>query len=273
MLFTCNACIVCYAFVCEVVLLRYFYYLCGDLITRVLDKPRKKQDFMKQKTVSVSFMLMGILFCVCLICANLLAIKQIEFGPVNITGGILVFPISYIINDCIAEVWGFRKARLIIWTGFVMNFMFVAFGALADWIPGASYWTLDDGFHAIFGLAPRVAFASFMAFLAGSFLNAYVMSKMKIASNGRHFSARAILSTVAGEFADSIIFFPIALGGMVPVDNLLLMIVSQAVLKTLYEIIVLPLTIRVVNFVKMYENEDAYDTNISYSIFRVSDIG
>ena len=189
---------------------------------------------MKQKTVSVSFMLMGILFCVCLICANLLAIKQIEFGPVNITGGILVFPISYIINDCIAEVWGFRKARLIIWTGFVMNFMFVAFGALADWIPGASYWTLDDG---------------------------------------RHFSARAILSTVAGEFADSIIFFPIALGGMVPVDNLLLMIVSQAVLKTLYEIIVLPLTIRVVNFVKMYENEDAYDTNISYSIFRVSDIG
>ena len=126
---------------------------------------------------------------------------------------------------------------------------------------------------AIFGLAPRVAFASFMAFLAGSFLNAYVMSKMKIASNGRHFSARAILSTVAGEFADSIIFFPIALGGMVPVDNLLLMIVSQAVLKTLYEIIVLPLTIRVVNFVKMYENEDAYDTNISYSIFRVSDIG
>lgn len=218
-------------------------------------------------------MLMGILFCVCLICANLLAIKQIEFGPVNITGGILVFPISYIINDCIAEVWGFRKARLIIWTGFVMNFMFVAFGALADWIPGASYWTLDYGFHAIFGLAPRVAFASFMAFLAGSFLNAYVMSKMKIASNGRHFSARAILSTVAGEFADSIIFFPIALGGMVPVDNLLLMIVSQAVLKTLYEIIVLPLTIRVVNFVKMYENEDAYDTNISYSIFRVSDIG
>ena len=136
---------------------------------------------MKEKTVSVSFMLMGILFCVCLISANLLATKQIMFGPFNITAGILVFPISYIVNDCIVEVWGFNKAKFLIWTGFLMNFLFVFFGYVADLIPGAPYWNNEEGFHNLFGLAPRVAAASFLAFLSGSFLNAYVMSVMKVA--------------------------------------------------------------------------------------------
>ena len=227
---------------------------------------------MDKKTVSVAFMVAAIMFCVCLICANLLAVKQIEIGPVNITGGILIFPVSYIINDLIVEVWGFKKARLVIWLGFVMNFFFVSLGALADFIPGASYWQLDDAFHAIFGLAPRMAIASFIAFLTGSLLNAFVMSKMKIHSNGKNFSLRAIMSTLAGEFSDSIIFFPIALGGIVPAKNLVLMIISQSLLKTLYEIIVLPLTIKVVKKVKKYENEDVYDNNISYNVFRVGEV-
>lgn len=217
-------------------------------------------------------MLMGILFCVCLILSNLLATKQIMFGPFNITAGILVFPISYILNDCIAEVWGFRKARLIIWCGFLMNFFFVLFGALADWIPGAPYWNNEEGFHNLFGLAPRVASASFLAFLCGSFLNAYVMSVMKVASRGRHFSARAILSTVAGETVDSLLFFPIALGGIVPWDNLLLMMGWQVLLKTLYEILVLPLTIRVVAYVKRTEETDVYDRDLSYNVLKISEL-
>lgn len=227
---------------------------------------------MKEKSVSVSFMLLGILFCVCLISANLLATKQIMYGPLNITAAILVFPISYIINDCIAEVWGFKKARLIIWTGFVMNFIFVLFGALADWIPGAPYWNNDEGFHNLFGLAPRVAFASFLAFLCGSFLNAYIMSVMKMASGGKHFSLRAIMSTLAGEFADSVIFFPLALGGIVPLKNLLLMMFWQITLKTLYEIVILSVTIRVVNYVKRTEQVDVYDKQISYNILKVGDL-
>ena len=98
---------------------------------------------MKQKTQSVSvlFMLFSILFCVCLIAANLLETKQIAAGPISLTGGLIVFPVSYIINDCVCEVWGYRKARLLIWTGFVMNFFFVTVGAICDAIPGASYWT------------------------------------------------------------------------------------------------------------------------------------
>ncbi len=180
-----------------------------------------------------------------------------------------MFPVSYIINDCVCEVWGYGRARLLIWMGFLMNFMFVAFGALADAIPGAPFWDNDAGFHAVFGLAPRVAAASFLAFLVGSFVNAYVMSRMKISSAGRKFSARAILSTVYGETADSLIFFPLALLGVVPLSSMPSLIVSQVVLKTLYEIVVLPITIRVVAFAKKHEGEDVYDRGISYNVFKL----
>lgn len=222
---------------------------------------------MKEKnSVSVLFMIMGVLFCTCLITANILETKQFVIGLVNLTGGLLVFPISYILNDCFVEVWGYRKARIVIWLGFFMNFIFVAFGALCDWLPGAPYWHNQEGFHQIFGLAPRIAAASFLAFLVGSFLNAYVMSRMKVATGGKGFSARAILSTVVGESADSLIFFPLALGGVVPLPNLLLMIVSQVILKTLYEVAVLPITIKVVRKLKCVEHTDTYDIDISYKV-------
>ena len=219
--------------------------------------------------VSVLFMLFGTLFCVCLITANVLETKQISFGPVNVTAGLIVFPVSYIINDVVCEVWGYRRTRMLIWMGFMMNFLFVLFGAIADWIPGAPYWHGDEGFHVIFGLAPRIAAASFVAFLAGSFINAYVMSRMKLASQGANFSARAILSTVFGELTDSIIFFPLALGGVIPWEEMPSLVISQVTLKTLYEIVVLPVTIRVVAFTKRHDHEDVYDHDINYNIFNI----
>lgn len=222
-----------------------------------------------KQTVSVLFMLFSILFCVCLIAANVLETKQIAVGPISLTGGLIVFPISYIINDCVCEVWGFRKARLLIWMGFVMNFFFVAMGAICDLIPGADYWNNDEGFHAIFGLAPRIALASFVAFVVGSFVNAYVMSRMKIRDGGKRFSARAILSTIAGETCDSVIFFPLALAGVVPASELPWLMLWQVILKTVYEVVALPLTMRVVKVLKQYEGEDVYDTDVNYSIWKV----
>ena len=207
----------------------------------------------KRQQISVLFMIMSTLFCVCLITANVLETKQIQIGCIHITGGLLVFPISYIINDCVSEVWGYRRAALVIWLGFAMNLFFVLFGALADAIPGAPYWHNDAGFHAVFGLAPRIAIASFAAFIVGSLINAYVMVRMKQRSGNKHFSLRAIVSTLFGEGADSLIFFPLALYGIVPNTELLYLIVSQIIFKTLYEIIVLPLTIRVVKIVKEKE--------------------
>lgn len=221
----------------------------------------------KRTNVSVLFMVLGMLFVVCLIASNIFATKQLAFGLHSQTGGILIFPISYIINDVVCEVWGFRKVKMLIWLGFFMNFFFVLMAALCDWLPAAPYWDNDAGFHAIFGLAPRIAAASFVAFLVGSFINAYIMSRMKIIDDGKRFSARAILSTIFGESADSLIFFPLALGGIVPFEEMPWLIFYQVTFKTLYEIIVLPFTIRIVAWVKKYEGIDTYDNGISYSIF------
>ena len=226
---------------------------------------------MKEK-VSVPFMLLGILFNVCLIAANLLETKVIKVCSMTVTAGLLVFPISYIINDCIAEVWGFKKARLIIWSGFAMNFFVVALGLIAVAIPAAPFWEGEEHFDFVFGMAPRIVAASLMAFLVGSFLNAYVMSKMKVASRGRHFSARAILSTLAGETADSLIFFPVAFGGIIAWRELLIMMCIQIILKSMYEVIILPVTIRVVKAIKKIDGSDVYDTDISYNVLKVKDI-
>ena len=226
---------------------------------------------MKQK-VSVSFMLMGIVFNVCLIAANLLETKVIQLGSLTVTAGLLVFPISYIINDCIAEVWGFRKARLIIWSGFVMNFFVVTLGLIAVSLPAAPFWEGEEHFNFVFGMAPRIVAASLMAFLVGSFLNAYVMSRMKIASRGRNFSARAIWSTVVGETADSLIFFPVAFGGVIAWRELAVMMGLQILLKSAYEVVVLPVTIRVVKAVKRIDGSDVYDEGISYKVWKVKDI-
>ena len=226
---------------------------------------------MKEK-VSVPFMLLGILFNVCLIAANLLETKVIQIGSLTVTAGLLVFPISYIINDCIAEVWGFKKARLIIWSGFAMNFFVVALGLIAVAIPAAPFWEGEEHFDFVFGMAPRIVAASLMAFLVGSLLNAYVMSKMKVASRGRHFSARAILSTLVGETADSLIFFPVAFGGIIAWRELLIMMCIQIILKSMYEVIILPVTIRVVKAIKKIDGSDVYDTDISYNVLKVKDI-
>jgi len=225
-----------------------------------------------KKNVSIPFMLMGILFNVCLIISNLLATKVIQIGPVSATAGLLIFPIAYIINDCIVEVWGYKKARLIIWTGFFMNFLVVGFTQLAILLPAAPFWEGGEAFAFIFGLGPRIVMASFSAFLVGSFLNAYVMSRMKVASQGKNFSVRAIVSTVVGESADSLIFFPIALGGIVGWNQLWVIALSQALLKTLYEVMMLPATVCIVKWLKTIDHSDVYDDKTSFNPFKMNEM-
>lgn len=240
----------------------------------------------KNEKLSVAFVVMGMLFCVCLITSNLLETKLFRlFGNINLTCGFIVFPISYILNDCIAEVWGYRKARLIIWLGFMMNFFVVLMGIIACALPPIVPGT-DGSFREVFGFAPQVAIASFTAFIVGSFLNAWVMSVMKLRSKEKgnfnwHFSVRAILSTIVGEGADSLIFFPLAFylfplivegQPKVPVNILVSLMITQVIAKTLYEVLVLPLTIRVVKFVKKYEGSDVYDESISYNPLKINQI-
>lgn len=214
---------------------------------------------------------MAVLFVVCLIASNLFATKVISVWGINLPGAVVIFPISYIINDCICEVWGFRKTRLVIWTAFAMNLFVVLVGQLLVWMPAASFWDGAPHFDYMFNMAPRVLTGSLLAFLVGSTINSLVMSKKKLADKGRFFGVRAILSSLAGEFADSMIFMPIAFWGT-PVKTLLWMMVAQVSFKVCYEIVVLPLTAFVVRKVKDYEGVDTFDEGISYNPFKITDV-
>ena len=226
---------------------------------------------MKEK-YSTTFLLMAVAFTVCLITSNLFATKIFTLGRgINLPGAVIIFPVSYILNDCLTEVWGYRKARLVIWTAFAANLFVVLIGQLVVWLPSASFWDGGEHFDYMFNMAPRVAFASLLAFLAGSTMNALGLSKMKVADKGKRFGVRAILSSVAGELLDSLIFMPIAFIGT-PAKVLASMMLFQVSFKILYEIVILPVTALVVRRVKASEGIDVYDKGISYNPFKLADI-
>lgn len=217
---------------------------------------------MTKEKVSVRFMCLGILFCVCLIISNLLEVKVMQFAGVTLTGGLLIFPVSYIINDCVSEVWGYKKARIVIWSGFGANLLLILFTSAAVHLPSAPFWEGSDHFNYVFGFVPRILIASVCAFLVGSFLNAYIICKMKVLQKGRGFSLRAILSTVVGEAADSAIYFPLAFGGLMGAKDLFGIALVQVLLKSLYEVVALPITVSVVKRLKKSEGIDHFEENI-----------
>lgn len=224
-----------------------------------------------KKDLSPAFVLVSVFFTVCLIASNLFATKIFSLAGINLPGAVVIFPISYILNDCLSEVYGYRRARLVIWMGFLMNFFVVLVTQLAILLPGAVFWTGDEAFRTIFGATPRATIASLLAFLAGSTLNAWVMSRMKVSQKGKNFWLRAIVSSLVGECADSLIFIPIMFWAM-GAKAVITMMVCQVSAKVLYEIIILPVTKMVVTRVKRHEDMDIYDTNISYNPFKIRDI-
>lgn len=228
--------------------------------------------------LTVPFMILSVLFVVCLIVSNLIEIKTVDLGWFTITAGVVVFPVSYIINDCVVEVYGFGKARLMIWVGFVMSLLTALFLNLAVALPGGVDWEGQAAMEAIYGSVPRIMFASFAAFIGGSMVNAYVMSRMKVAASEvnrnsrRSFSIRAIVSTLWGESVDSLVFFPIAFGGVLPWSTIISLILTQALLKTVYEMCVLPVTLVVVRRLKRMEQLDVVDSSVDYRWWKVADV-
>jgi queuosine precursor transporter len=217
-------------------------------------------------------MMAGILFSSCLLISNILAAKIIAVGSWSAPAGVLIFPVAYILNDVITEVWGYSKARLIIWTGFGVNLLAVLFFSIGIAVPAATFWKSQQAFQTVLGNTPRIVAASLTAYLAGSFVNAYVMSRMKLRTNGERFSVRAIVSTIAGESLDSALFITIAFLGVLPAAVLPGMIFTQALLKTTYEIIILPVTILVVKKVKQIEGGEVFDNSLSYNPFKFKEI-
>jgi uncharacterized integral membrane protein (TIGR00697 family) len=214
------------------------------------------------------------IFCGVLVVSNIAAIKPLHLPKLPwllMDGGNLLFPISYIFGDILVEVYGYAQARRIIWLGFILNlFAAVTFVAVTH-LPPAPGWAHQDAFAAILLQTPRVVLGSLVAFWAGSFLNAYVMAKMKILTQGRHLWLRTIGSTLAGQAIDSALFTGLAFAGVWPLRLVLLISFWNFVLKTAYEALATPLTYLVVRRLKHAEASDPFDTRTNFSPFRLSD--
>lgn len=227
-----------------------------------------------QKGLSGIFVGLAATFCVCLVVSNLFVPRLWQVGklPLQLSGAVVIFPISYIINDLLTEVYGYRRAILVIWMGFVLS-AFVALAAqIVAWLPAPlspESQGVAESFNQLFSLVPRTTLASLLAFVLGSQINAWVMSRMKVFTKGRGFGGRAILSTVAGELTDSLIFYPLAFAGVLPWSAIFGLIATQVTVKTLYEVIILPVTTAVVRKLKKVEGIDTYDYDISYNPFKL----
>lgn len=225
-----------------------------------------------QKGLSVVYVWLAVTFCVCLVVSNLFVPRLWQVGnlPLQLSGAVIIFPVSYIINDLLTEVYGYRKAMLVIWMGFVLSAFVAVAAQLVSWLPAPIYpenQEVATSFNRLFGLIPRTTVSSLLAFILGSQINAWVMSRMKVATKGKGFGWRAILSTVAGELSDSVIFYPLAFAGVMPAKAILSIILTQVTVKTLYEIVILPLTSLLARRLKRSEGIDTYDYNISYNPF------
>lgn len=226
---------------------------------------------------STRFLVMATTLIVCLITSNFFVPRlwQVAGLPLQLSGAVLLFPVSYILNDCLTEVYGYRKARFVIWLAFLLSAFVAVMAQLVCWLPAP----LQDGskpvaesFNSLFGLVPKTTVASLIAFLVGSTVNAWVMSRMKVSSHGRLFGVRAIASSLAGELADSLIFFPMVFWGVMSVGAVFQLAVTQVCAKVLYEIVVLPLTSWVVRRIKRAEGIDTFDEGVNYNPFRINDI-
>ena len=224
----------------------------------------------RQESFSATFLLLAVSFVVCLISSNLFASKIFSLYGFTLSGAVIIFPISYIINDALTEIYGYRKARLTIWMGFLLNLLFVLAAQLVMLLPGAPFWEGEEAFSTVFSSTPRALMASLLAFLVGANANAMIMSKMKVTNSGKNFSARAILSSIAGETMDSLIFVPVMFW-FLPWMEMGKLMLGQIVIKVTYEIVILPITKLVVKRIKSMEGEDVYDYGISYNPFKLSD--
>ena len=225
---------------------------------------------MKTEKFSIWFVLCVTVFVTSLITANVISVKLIQMGGLVFPAGVVIFPISYIFGDVLTEVYGYQRARVVIWLGFICNLLAVAAIWLAQILPAASFWQGQDAFVQILGYTPRLLLASFLAYLLGEFANSFVLARLKIATAGKWLWLRTIGSTLVGEGLDSIVFISIAFAGTIPTNGLLTAIVTQWLIKSTYEAAATPLTYLVVNFLKRVEDLDVFDRTTDFNPLKIS---
>jgi uncharacterized integral membrane protein (TIGR00697 family) len=224
------------------------------------------------------FPLVTAVFVTALIVSNIIAVKQIQLGPFKLTAALLIFSISYIFGDVLTEVYGYAKARQVIWIGFGCNLLAVIAFVTAGMLPASSTWVLpgfdspqasQSAYNAVLGYTPLILAASFAAYLAGEFLNSFVLAKMKLWTAGRYLWTRTIGSTFVAQSADTGIFVGIlAVGGLVAPGDIGAIILGEWLSKVLYEVLATPVTYQVVNWLKRKENEDYYDRDTNFTPFK-----
>ncbi len=215
----------------------------------------------EKQVISPTFVVVTALFIAALIASNIIAVKLVVIAGQVLTAGIIIFPVSYIVGDILTEVYGFRRARTVIWLGFGSNLLVVAAIWLASMLPSASFWAANQpAYETILGYVPRLLAASFAAYLVGEFVNAGILSRMKILTGGKWLWSRTIGSTLVGQGLDSTVFVMIAFAGQVP--DLWHLIWVQWVAKVLYEVVATPVTYLVVNWLKNKEQIDTFDNGV-----------
>ena len=217
-------------------------------------------------------LILGAYVCV-LLCSNLIGPAKVAtlhvpvFGAVTFLSGVLFFPISYIFGDILTEVYGYARDRRVVWSGFGALVFASIMATVVVKLPPADSFKDQAAVETIFGNTPRIVAASIIAFLSGSFVNSYVMAKMKILTKGRWLWTRVVGSTLCGELVDSTLFYTIAFAGRWDITTLINVTTTQYVLKSGWEIIATPLTYRIVRFLKRAEQEDYYDTATNFTPF------
>ncbi|RPJ45008.1 MAG: VUT family protein [Chloroflexi bacterium] len=213
-------------------------------------------------------------FVTALVISNIIAVKLVSIFGLVLPAAVVLFPVAYIFGDILTEVYGYRQARRVIWTGFFCNLVAVVAIWIAGALPPVPFWTAgvyqsaaeaQTAYQAILGFTPRLLAASFTAYLVGEFLNSFVLARLKVRTQGRFLWMRTITSTLVGEGADSAIFVTLAFSGILPTPALVTTILSQWVFKVAYEILATPLTYLIVNTLKRAENEDYYDINTNFN--------
>ena len=221
--------------------------------------------------LSIWFLIIACLFVTCLVTANIIAVKLAVIFGLVLPAAVVIFPVSYILGDVLTEVYGFARARQVIWLGFACNVLAVMAIAVAGALPAAGFWDGNEAFAQILGQTPRILLASFLAYLLGEFANAYVLARLKVATEGRHLWLRTIGSTVIGQALDSAIFMTVAFAGIIPAEALLGAAVTQWLFKSAYEAAATPVTYLVVGWLKRREGGEAFDRELRLNPLALTD--
>jgi len=209
-------------------------------------------------------------FVTVLLCSNLIGPSKLgELWGFTFAAGVLFFPFSYIFGDVLTEVYGYSRARKVIWAGFAAQIFASLMSMVVLAFPPAPGWTHQAALETAFGAAPRIMLASVVAYWAGEFVNSYILAKMKVLTQGRMLWARTIGSTLFGQLVDSLVFYPLAFWGLWDTDQLLVVLFTGCAIKTGWEALMTPFTYKLVAFLKKHEGVDVYDTDTDFNPFHI----